>query len=339
MKIVCLAGGISSERDVSLVTGKNVYEALRRRGHEVILLDVYLGTDKGVEEAWNADIDWAGSVGAISAQNPDIAAVKALRTDGDKNFFGPNVIEICHSADVVFMCLHGAMGEDGKIQAFFDLSGIKYTGTDYCSSAICMNKSLAKELLAYNGVSVPKGIHVYKGDEITNTVGLPCVIKACNGGSSIGVTIARTEEEFAEGIRCAFELDNEAVIEEYIKGREFSVCVLEGKALPIIEIEPLQGFYDYKNKYQSGSCKETCPAELDDILTRKMQHFAEEGFKALRLRGYARLDFLMKEDGTMYCLEANTLPGMTPTSLVPQEAAAIGIGFDELCEKIVETAL
>lgn len=339
MKIVVLAGGISTERDVSLVTSKNVYDALKGNGHQVVIVDVYLGYNGDITDIFTKDIDWSENISAVSSDAPDIESVKALRPDGDKNFFGPNVIALCQDADVVFMGLHGENGENGKIQATFDLLGIKYTGTGYASSAICMNKQIAKELMAYNGVPVPKGCHYYKGDDTSNTIGYPCMVKSCNGGSSVGVSLCKDEAEYKAGVDEAFRYDDELLVEEYVKGREFSVCVMDGKALPIIEIAPLQGFYDYKNKYQAGSAIETCPAELDENKTLEMQAYAERAYKALRLQCYARIDFLMNEEGKLFCLEANTLPGMTKTSLVPQEAKAIGIDFPELCELMLKSAL
>ncbi len=338
MKIVVLAGGTSTERDVSLVTGKNVYAALKEKGHQAIILDVYLGYEGDIANIWEEDVDWSAKIGTISENNPDLQAVKALRPDGAKNFFGPNVIKLCQDADVVFMALHGENGENGKIQACFDLNGIKYTGTDSVSSAICMNKSIAKELMAYNGVPTPAGYHLKKGENSENRIGYPCVVKACNGGSSVGVTIAHNEDEYKAGVEDSFKYDDEIVVEEYVKGREFSVGVIEGKALPIIEIAPKQGFYDYKNKYQAGSCVETCPAQISDEKTKEMQKYAEMGFKALRLKNYARLDFMMNEEEKIYCLEANTLPGMTATSLLPQEAKAVGVDFPELCERLTKLA-
>ncbi len=339
MKIVVLAGGISTERDVSLVTGANVYEALKKKGHDVIILDVYLGLNTDTEGIFTKDIDWAAKISKIAENNPDIEAVKKMRDPSCKGFFGPNVLKICMEADVVFMALHGENGENGKIQACFDLMNIKYTGTGCTSSAICMNKQIAKEIMAYNGIPVPKGIKLDAGTKTDNTIGYPCVVKACSGGSSVGVYMCENEEEYKKGIEGAFALDNEVLVEECIKGREFSVGVIEGKALPIIEIAPISGFYDYKNKYQAGATIETCPAELDDIKTKQMQTYAQRAFKALRLEGYARMDFLMKPNGEMYCLEANTLPGMTATSLIPQEAKADGIEFGDLCAKIVQLAL
>ena len=339
MKIVVLAGGTSTERDVSFVSGKKVYEALKSKGHQVILLDVYLGKEEIGDNIFEQDIDWAAEIGAISDQCPDIEAVKAMRKDGGKNFFGPNVISLCQEAEVVFMALHGENGENGKIQAAFDLMGITYTGTDHVSSAICMDKAITKDLFRAYDIPTPKGVHFTKADPVMIPVSLPCVVKACCGGSSIGVSIVHTEEEYKEALLDAFSYDAQVVVEEYIKGREFSVGVINGKALPIIEIAPITGFYDYKNKYQAGSAVETCPADISEEITSKMQKCAEDVFKALRLKKYARMDFMLDESGSFYCLEANTLPGMTNTSLLPQEAAAIGICFEDLCQNIVDMAL
>lgn len=343
MKIVVLAGGISTEREVSLTSGKMIYKALKKRGHQAILLDVFLGLQGELGEEVGAifekDEDWAKEIGSISAKNPDIEQIKALRPDWKKNFFGPNVIRLCQEADVVFMGLHGEHGENGKIQAYFDLMGITYTGTDYVSSALAMDKALAKEIFTYHGIPTPAGIHLKAGEAESKKVPYPCIVKSCKGGSSVGVVIANNDEEYEAAKEEAFRYDDEVVIEQYIKGREFSVAVMEGKALPIIEIAPLQGFYDYKNKYQAGSAVETCPADLPADKTKEMQEIAENVFKALRLKCYARMDFMMSENGELYCLEANTLPGMTPTSLIPQEAAVVGMDFEALCEKIIQMAL
>ncbi len=339
MKIAVLAGGISTERDVSLVSGMMIYKALQKKGHQVVLLDVYLGYEGEVKDIFEKDVDWAAGISSVKEENPDIQAVKALRKDGGKCFFGPHVIDICQMADVVFLGLHGENGENGKVQAAFDLLGIRYTGTDYVSSALAMDKALAKEIFAFYQIPTPMGIHLKKGEPSARKVPYPCIVKACKGGSSVGVKIARDDDEYEAALAEAFQYDDEVVVEQFIRGREFSVCVMEGKALPVIEIAPLQGFYDYKNKYQAGSTVETCPAELPAEKTVEMQHIAEAVFRALRLQQYARMDFMMGEDGQLYCLEANTLPGMTPTSLIPQEAAALGIGYEDLCQKIVDMAL
>lgn len=340
MKVVVLAGGISTERDVSLSSGAKIYKALKQNGHQAVLLDVYLGyTGEDADHIFEIEEDWAKELGGVAEKNPDIEAVKAMRPDGDKNFFGPNVISVCQSADVVFMALHGENGENGKIQACFDLMGIKYTGTDYVSSAICMDKGLTKDIFASYGIPTPCGIRLKKGQKQEKTVPFPCIVKACCGGSSVGVSIAWKEEEYEAALAEAFQYDDEVVIEQYIKGREFSVGVMDGKALPVIEIAPLVGFYDYKNKYQAGSTIETCPAQLSDELSLKMQDYAEAVFKALRLKNYARMDFMLAENNEMFCLEANTLPGMTPTSLLPQEAQAVGISYGDLCEWLIDISL
>jgi D-alanine-D-alanine ligase len=340
MKIVVLAGGISTERDVSLVSGMGIYKALKSKGHQVMLLDVFLGYEhEDWQEVFEKDEDWVKSIGAIKNENPDLEAVKALRPDWQKNFFGPHVIDICQQADVVFMALHGENGENGKIQACFDLNGIRYTGTDYVSSAICMNKGIAKDLFRAADIPTPVGIRLKKGEAASEKVPYPCIVKACCGGSSVGVVIANNDQEYEKALAEAFRYDDEVVIEQYIKGREFSVGVIDGKAYPIIEIAPIQGFYDYKNKYQAGSTIETCPAKLSDEKTKAMQEAAEKAFRILRLKNYARMDFMMNENGDFFCLEANTLPGMTPTSLLPQEAQALGISYEDLCQMLVDISL
>ena len=339
MKIVVLAGGLSTERDVSFSSGSMVYKALKQNGHQVIMLDVYLGYEGDTNGIFEKDIDWAAKVGAVTEKNPDLEAVKKLRKDGGRNFFGPNVITLCQDADVAFLALHGENGENGKVQAALDLMGVRYTGTDYLSSAICMDKGLTKDMFALFEIPTPAGIKLKKNEEDKREVPFPCVVKACCGGSSVGVAMANNEEEYESAKKEAFLYDDEVVIEQYIKGREFSVGVMDGKALPVIEIAPLQGFYDYKNKYQAGSAVETCPALISDEKTKEMQHYAEKAFRVLRLKNYARMDFMMNEQEEIYCLEANTLPGMTPTSLLPQEAVAAGISFNELCEMIIAAAM
>ena len=300
---------------------------------------MYLGYEGETEGIFEKETDWAAKIGAVTEENPDLEAVKKLRKDGGRNFFGPNVIALCQEADVVFLALHGENGENGKVQAAMDLMGVRYTGTDYLSSAICMDKGLTKDMFALFGVPTPAGIKLKKTEVDPGTVPFPCVVKACCGGSSVGVAMANNEEEYEAAKAEAFKYDDEVVIEQYIKGREFSVGVMDGKALPVIEIAPLHGFYDYKNKYQAGSTVETCPAVLNEEKTREMQEYAEKAFQVLRLKNYARMDFMMSEKEEIFCLEANTLPGMTPTSLLPQEAAAAGISFGELCEQIIVAAL
>lgn len=346
MKIVVLAGGLSTERDVSFKTGEMVTKALRENGHQVILLDVFMGySDK--EEDLTGIFDRAEAVSvkvaAIPETAPDLEKVKAQRKDQSDNFFGPNVIELCRMADIVFMALHGENGENGKIQAAFDLFGIRYTGTGYLGSALAMNKGMAKQLFLENGIPTPRGTSLKRGEDAakSETCGIhfPCVVKPCSGGSSIGVSIVHDKAEYEQALKEAFRWENELVIEEYVKGREFSVGVIDFQALPIIEIAPVEGFYDYKNKYKAGSTVETCPAELSEQITKEMQGYAEKVAEVLGLNTYSRTDFLLDAEDHIFCLEANTLPGMTPTSLLPQEAKVTGVDFNQLCEKLIESSM
>lgn len=346
MNIVVLAGGLSTERDVSFVTGNMVSKALRENGHQVILLDVFMGysdKEENLTGIFDRSEEVSVKVTSIPETAPDLAKVKASRKDQSNCFFGPNVIRLCQMADIVFMALHGENGENGKIQAAFDLFGIRYTGSDYLSSAIAMNKGIAKQFFLANNIPTPGGITMTKEnreDDIKKLpLTLPCIVKPCCGGSSIGVTIVRSEEEFKKALDDAFFWENELVIEEFVQGREFSVGVIEGKALPIIEIAPIQGFYDYKNKYKAGSAVETCPAELPEEVTKQMQKYAEEVAKCVGLDTYSRTDFLLNDKNEIFCLEANTLPGMTPTSLLPQEAAVVGVNFNQLCEHLIAISL
>lgn len=340
MKIVVLAGGTSTERDVSIVSGKMVCQALREKNHEAILLDVYFGNaDIDVEDAFGGEYDVEKSVSYITSFNNQVAESVALQRD----FFGPNVLKLCKAADIVFLALHGENGENGKVQAAFDLFNIKYTGSGYLSSAMAMDKGLTKKLFRANNVPCPAGITLERGTKDTDLaasgVVFPVVVKPCCGGSSVGVYIVNNQQEYEKALEEAFSYEDEVVVEQYIKGREFSVAVIAGEAYPVIEIAPLEGFYDYKNKYSQGAAVETCPADLTPAQSKEMQEYALRGVEALFIEGYSRLDFMMDRDGKMYCLEANTLPGMTPTSLLPQEAGALGIGYPELCEKLIKVSL
>ncbi|MEG0806666.1 MAG: D-alanine--D-alanine ligase [Lachnospiraceae bacterium] len=346
MNIVVLAGGLSTERDVSLVTGAGVTQALRKNGHQVLLMDVFLGYKEPGADLQGI-FEHADKVDAVNAGiqeiAPDIESIKAMRTDKSANFFGPNVIKLCRMADIVFLGLHGSNGEDGRIQAAFDLFGIKYTGTGHLSSAVAMDKEISKKFFVGGGIPTPKGVIAIKGEKNLTLkeadVPLPCIVKPCCGGSSIGCTIVRREEEYGPALEEAFQYEDRVVVEQFIKGREFSVGVMQGKAMPVIEIAPVVGFYDYKNKYKAGSAVETCPAEIPDHITKEMQTYAEKVFQCLNFETYARMDFLLSENNNIYCLEANTLPGMTPTSLLPQEAAVLGADYPALCQEIVRISM
>ena len=346
MKIVVLTGGLSTERDVSLATGDMVSSALRRKGHQVLLLDGFMGYGRAGDDLtgiFDNSMKASLQVSGILETAPDIEQIKSMREDGSDCFFGPNVIELCRMADIVFLALHGENGENGKLQAAFDLFGIRYTGSNYLSSAIAMNKKLAKQFFHANGIPTPKGISMKKSERImdfTQTgLSLPCIVKPCCGGSSIGISIVNTQEEYQAALDQAFSYEEEVILEAYVKGREFSVAVIEFQALPVIEIAPIQGFYDYKNKYQAGRTVETCPADLAPDLAAQIQEYAVAAARALELDTYARMDFMLDENNQIFCLETNTLPGMTSASLIPQEARAVGMSFEDLCEKLIQISL
>lgn len=339
MNIVVLAGGNSTEREVSISSGQGVCQGLRERNHKAILVDAYFGKESMEGELFSEKYDTEQAAAWMRSQSSSLEEVMKTR----KEFFGPHVLEICQKADIVFLALHGANGEDGKVQSVLDLMGVKYTGCGPLSSGMAMDKGITKMVFEAKGVPTPKGMTLEKGDcsSYLSDYGMdfPVIVKPCCGGSSVGVCIAHNQQEYGVALAEAFSYENQVVVEQFITGREFSVAVVDGKAYPVIEIAPLEGFYDYKNKYSAGSCVETCPADLSASLTKEMQMYAEKGYEALNLQAYARLDFLMEEDGSMYCLEANTLPGMTPTSLIPQEASVIGMNYPQLCEKLIEVSL
>lgn len=338
MNIVVLCAGTSPEREVSIVTGTQVCEALREKGHNARLLDVFFGDTNG-EDFFGGEYNLDTQVDLIKEYTTKIETEKANK----KSLIGDNVLKICSCADKVFMALHGSNGEDGRIQATFDLLGISYSGSGYLGSALAMDKGITKELFQVNHIPTPAGILLQKNQEdvmsierLTDAkISFPCVVKPCCGGSSIGVYISKNEREYIEALSQAFLFEKEIIVEEYISGREFSVAVVNNQAYPIIEIIPLEGFYDYENKYKEGRTKEVCPAQISPELTKKMQECAVRVNKVLRLKNYSRIDFMTDAQENIYCLEANTLPGMTPTSLLPQEAAVLGIDFGELCEILI----
>ncbi len=341
MRIVVLAGGLSTERDVSISSGILVAAALRKKGHEVVLLDVFTGYEQNICDIdalfkQNYSFTEKASVGKTVS---DISEVKENRLDKSHRFIGANVIEICSEADITFLALHGGEGENGQLQAAFDLLGIKYTGTGYLGSALAINKGLTKSVFVQNKIKTPVGDIFKSISDAESWNNFPCVVKPCSGGSSVGIAKAENKEEFDAAVKDAFKYENEVVVEQFVKGREFSVGLLGGKALAPIEIIPKSGFYDYEAKYQAGATVEICPADIDEKTDKLLRSCATAAYNALHLESYARIDFLLDENGEAYCLEANTLPGMTPTSLLPQEAAVDGLDYAGLCEKIIEISL
>ncbi len=342
MKIVVLAGGISHEREVSLSTGSLVANALIEKGHDVVLLDAYMGLDINIEEInsiFHNNSNGLRYKYQVGTEEPNLQELKE-KSINESSLIGKNVISICQYADVVFNALHGGIGEDGKIQALFDILGIKYTGSGYIGSLLAMDKDLTKRLLINAGIKTAEWVlfNVKEKENyskvICETIGFPCVVKPCSNGSSIGVSIINNEKQLKSAISEIGEYESNVLIEKFIKGKEFSVGILENEVLPVIEIIPKDGFYDYKNKYQAGFTEEICPARLSNMQTETIKKLAKEVHKVLRLGNYSRIDFILSEE-EFICLEANSLPGMTPTSLLPQEAKACGINYNELCERIV----
>lgn len=338
MKIAVVCGGLSNERDVSITSGTGVARALRANGHKVVLVDLYYGY-KGEynDPAELFEMEQADVKYSVSVETPDIEKILA---EGDGTRIGSNVIEICRAADICFLALHGEDGENGKLQATLDMYGIKYTGSGYLGSALAMNKELSKIQFRAYGIPTPPGIILEKGKTPYADVGFPCVVKPCSGGSSVGTSMVQCCEEYDAALELAFKFESHVVVEKFIKGRELTVGVMNGEAMPVIEIIPKSGWYDYKNKYQAGLTDEICPAPISAEDTDRVQRLAERVGKALMVDVYYRADFLMdNSDGELYCLEANTLPGMTPTSLVPQMAAEQGIDFGGICEKIIAVSM
>lgn len=342
MNIVVLCGGLSNERDVSLSSGNGVANALRDRGHNVVLMDLFFGCLEEYTDPKELFLrKRENAVYRVEQTSPDLEAVKAMRKQDNDSLIGDNVLEICAAADMTFLALHGEEGENGKLQAVLDVAGVKYTGSGYLGSALAMNKGVSKAMFRQAGIPTAPSITLKKGKAPYENVGFPCVVKPCSGGSSVGTAVVYDLGEYEAAVADAFRYEDEVIVEKFISGRELTVGVMNGKAMPVIEIIPKAGFYDYKNKYQAGLTVELCPAPIEPEDTARVQELAEQVYKALHLEAYGRVDFIMEntEEKTMYCLEANTLPGMTPTSLIPQMGEAMGMSYGELCEKIIEVSM
>lgn len=336
VRIVVLAGGLSPERDVSLASGSLVSNALMNKGHEVLLMDLYYGY-KNTSTFDEAYACYAKQTYEYKVPSLEPNLKQMVLDEGREEWVGDNVISICQGADIVFVLVHGSMGENGKLQAILDSYQIRYTGSDYTGCLLSMNKIIAKEIMQV--YKIPTARWVRYDESITSLPFPECVIKPVDGGSSIGVSIVDTQESFQEALDYAKAYSSEILIESRIHGREFSIGVLDDKALPVIEMIPKHGFYDYKNKYQDGLTEDVCPANIPEALATKLQAYALDVHHALRLKSYSRIDFMVSNTNEIFCLEANTLPGMTPTSLLPLEALAAGIEFGDLCEQIIQLSM
>lgn len=323
-------GGTSAERDVSIASGLRIAAALRSRGHEVTSLDTATGV---IDDATERALMAAG----MQQAPPDLESLAAM----SKRSLSPSLgmLPEVRQADVVFLALHGGQGEDGTLQALFDLSGVRYTGTGPLGSALAMDKDLSKRLFRDNGVTTADWLMApVTTEQVNERMGFPVVVKPSKQGSTVGLTLVREPDGLDAAIAEAFRYDDEVMVEQFISGRELTVGILGHEALPIGEIIPKHELYDYECKYTKGMAVEEFPARLDPAVSAVVQEQALRAFRALKLRGYARIDFRMDDSGSCFCLEANTLPGMTELSLIPQAAATAGISFPDLCERIVRLA-
>ena len=346
MKIVVLCGGLSPERNVSLASGREICRALRRRGHRAVLVDMFLGVEEreGELSALFDAPDGLIQEGSLGEQEPDLAAVRAQRRGGGASLFGRDVLEICTLADIVFLALHGACGEDGRVQATFDLLGIPYTGAGYLSSAMAMDKAQTKHVMERLRIPTPSWREItYTEAEIpalTAEIPLPCAVKCINGGSSLGMALPETAGELEAALFALLRYGGHIVAEEKIRGRDITVGVLGDRYLPAVEMIPKSGaYFDYVSKYQVGGASELCPAPITDEQWRMMGEQALVLHQTLGLTVYSRTDFILDGAGNPWCLEINTLPGMTAASLLPKEAAAAGMCYEDLCEEIVHLTI
>ncbi|HET6680650.1 MAG TPA: D-alanine--D-alanine ligase [Gemmatimonadaceae bacterium] len=331
MKITVLMGGVSSERDVSLASGLRISMALRERGHEVTSLDTASGElDPANEQAVLA--------GGVKTAPPTLEALQAMARTSLSPTLG--TLPAIRETDVVFLALHGGQGEDGTIQALLDLVNVRYTGSGHLASALAMDKDLSKRLFRAAGVGTADWLMAPASQrDVGHTLGWPVIVKPSKEGSTVGLTLVRDPSDFDAAVAEAYRHDDEVMIERFVAGRELTVAVLGDEALPVGEIIPRHEIYDYECKYTAGMATEVFPARLTPTVTANAQAQALLAFRALKLGGCARIDFRLSADDELFCLEANTLPGMTDLSLVPQAAAAAGITFPELCERIALLAL
>ena len=345
LKIVVLAGGLSTERAVSLVTGVSVCRALRENGHRAVLADLYLGFEDApadLESLFDAP-DGLCPEARIDADAPDLEAVRKSRKDQSARVFGPNVLELCQRADVVFVGLHGQDGEDGRVQAAFDLLGIPYTGTGYLAAGVSMNKAMAKRVMDAEGLPTPAWrLLRYTADQaprLAAELPMPCVVKTPTGGSSLGVFLPEDRKALEDALVRVLDFGPEVLVEKRIYGRELTVGVLGERALPALEILPAEGAFNYAAKYQAGGAQEVLAEGVTEEQQREMGDLALKLHHALGMEVYSRTDFMLDEDGKFWILELNSLPGMTPGSLVPKMAKAVGMSYCELCEEIVRLSL
>jgi D-alanine-D-alanine ligase len=335
MNLTILLGGSSSERDVSLASGLRIAQALRGAGHAVTCVDPARG------EMSRGDEDALRDAEGVRRAPPTLEALRAIAARSISPTLG--ALPAVRDAEVVFIALHGGQGEDGTVQAILDAVGVPYTGSGHLASALAMDKDLSKRL--FRAAGVPTAHWIMTGadapataEDVARLLGFPVVVKPSKEGSTVGLAVVKEGAQLASAIADAACYDDEVMIEQFIAGRELTVGVLGDHAMPVGEIIPKHEIYDYECKYTAGMADERFPAEIPPARAAEAQRLALLAFRALKLDGCARIDFRMTERGELFCLEANTLPGMTALSLVPQAAAAEGMNFGTLCERIVALA-
>jgi D-alanine-D-alanine ligase len=342
MKIVVLMGGNTSEREVSLRSGAGVARALHALGHEVALLDT--GTGKFLKDA---DAAMALGAGAPASQ----AALQSLPAAAPEQRLGTYVRSIPRGADLAFIALHGGDGENGTLQALLDLAQIPYTGSGVMASAVAMDKVMSKRIFAFEGIPTPAWVERWapedprapwnpevSAEEIERLGGYPLIVKPNEEGSSVGITIVERAGDLRPAMEEARRYGRLVLVETFIAGRELTVGVIDERTLPVVEIIPEGGFYDYEHKYTPGASQYLVPADLPPETEARLRELALRACRALRCRGAVRVDFRLAEDGTAHCLEVNTVPGLTELSLVPKAAAAAGMSYQDLIRAIVESA-
>jgi D-alanine-D-alanine ligase len=328
MKIAVLFGGTSEERDVSIASAAQIIPALRGLGHEVIAIDSATGR-------LPADAERKLLTSGVGPEPPSSTALASMKTSA----LTAGVADI-RDADVVFLALHGGAGEDGRVQAVLDLAGMAYTGSNHIASAVAMDKDVSKRLFRAVGVPTADWLMApVPALEVGDQLGWPVVVKPNKQGSTVGLSIVRDPNDLARAVELAGRFDSEVMVEKFIAGRELTVGILEGEALPVGEIITPGEIFDYRAKYQQGGAREVFPADLSAAAAQEVQQLALRAHQALKLGVYSRIDFRMDAEGRFWCLEANSLPGMTAASLLPQAAKAAGISFPKLVERICRAAL
>ncbi|GAB6282520.1 MAG: D-alanine--D-alanine ligase [Ignavibacterium sp.] len=328
INVALIVGGASSEREVSKLSGKEIYDALKKLGYSYKIIDPAYGINQQKKEEY-----------FFSAQNYFPVSERNYLTAIDSNLFD--------DVDVAFLALHGKWGEDGTIQSLLKMRGIKFTGSDVLPSSLSMNKWMSKVIFKQNDIKVPDGFLIKKNKyvindliiKIKNSFKFPVVVKPNDEGSTFGLSVCQNENDFEKALDFSFQYSNNTLIEKYISGREITVGILEQTVLPVLEIKPKHNLYDYECKYTHGMSEYIVPANIPKNIFEAIQKKALVAFNSLGCKSYARVDFRLDENNNFYCLELNTLPGMTSTSLLPKMAKATGISYENLVDKIIKIAI